>query len=51
MTGGGVDATGEPDSLQAKDYALSDGNLQWRSGDIFPALGHDALTISTGPQS
>jgi hypothetical protein len=50
MTGGGVDATGRPDSLQAKDYALGDSNLQWRSGDIFPSLGHDALTISAGPQ-
>jgi hypothetical protein len=51
MTGGGVDATGDPASLQANDYTLGDANLQWRSGDLFPTLGHDAITISGGPQA
>ena len=51
MTGGGVDATGDPASLQAKDYTLGDANLQWRSGDLFPTLGHDAITVSGGPQA
>jgi hypothetical protein len=51
MTGGGINATGDPKSLNANDYGLEDANLQWRSGDLIPALGHDALTLSAGPQN
>ena len=51
MTTGGIDATGDPESLNTHDYGLEDANLQWRSGDLLPVLGHDALTLSAGPQN
>src|ERR1700722_7000848 len=51
MPCGGIAATGAPKSLNANHYGLEDANLQWRSGALIPSLGHDALTLSAGPQN
>lgn len=51
MTGGGVDAGGSNGSdINVQAYTLEDASLTWESGDAFPALGHDAISIGAGNQ-
>jgi hypothetical protein len=50
-TRGGIDATGEnfPDKT-AESGLVEDLYLKWRSGDLLPGLGEDALELSFGRQ-
>jgi hypothetical protein len=50
-TRGGTDATGGnfPDET-AESALVEDLYLKWRSGDLFPDLGQDALELSVGRQ-
>jgi hypothetical protein len=51
FTGGGLDAAGSNiDPRQPNDFLLEDGYLGWRSGDLLPGIGKDALEISGGAQ-
>lgn len=49
MTGGGLnaEATNYGD-IQARNYSIEDAYLEWRSGDLFPSLGHDAVSVIGG---
>ncbi len=52
LTGGGVDAAATNGSeINNHEYTLESGYLKWRSGDLFPALGFNALEISGGNQN
>ena len=47
----GLDAAGSNvDDRYAGDVEFDDACLGWRSGELFPSLGHDALELSVGKQ-
>lgn len=49
MTGGGLNAAAtNHGDLQARDYSIEDGYVEWSSGELFPSLGEDALTVIGG---
>lgn len=52
LSGGGVDpgATSFPD-FNTNKYSIEAAFLSWQSGDVFPALGHNALQIGYGNQN
>jgi hypothetical protein len=51
FTGGGLDAAGSNlDPRTPKDFQLEKAYAGWRSGNLFPRLGKDALEISGGSQ-
>ncbi len=51
FTGGGLDAAGSNlDPRKPKDFQLEKAYAGWRSGDLLPALGPDAIEISAGSQ-
>jgi hypothetical protein len=52
LTGGGVDgAASNGSQINNHRYSLESGYLSWRSGDLFPSLGFDALEIGAGNQN
>jgi len=49
MTGGGLNAAATNyGDIQARDHSIEEGYVEWRSGDLFSALGEDALKVIGG---
>jgi len=52
LTGGGVDAVASNGSeINNHAYALESAYLTWQSGDLFPALGFNAVELGGGNQN
>ena len=52
LTGGSVDAAASYGKMiNNRKYGLEDAYLDWKSGNLFPGLGEDALEISGGDQN
>jgi hypothetical protein len=52
LSGGGLDAASPGESqINNHSYSLESANLTWQSGNLFPALGFNALEIGGGDQN